>query len=416
MARVGRLLTWKRARVYALVLCALYIVAWADVIALGTPPLNSGGVPIAGDFIAFHTAGRLILTGHASQLYDHATVSALQVSVLDGAVANFYDAFRNPPFFGLLFVPFAVFDLLPAFVLYTLFGLACLGLSVWLLAREVDWVRARWRGLLVLVFAWPPVYFGLIDGENALLSLLLYVLIYRSFRRDQDVWLGVWSALGLFKPQLFIVFPLVLVVSRRWRALWAYVLVAFGLAVISLALVGADGLQAWVRILLEPEAGNSTANGWRMTSLKSFFDALVPGQSPVALVLYVSSSLVAVWALIRAWTSGNPAPLPTVFAFTSLVAVLVDPHLVDYDLTVLVCAAIVAAPLVRQLAWLVIPLYLVTLLRAQIPLGDVQIQLAGPLLAYSAYLVSRQALRHTEEASPHTACSPTNRLSVDANA
>ena len=48
-----------------------------------------------------------------------------------------------------------------------------------LLLGEAPRLRERRRGLVVLVVAFPPVYFGLIDGENAVISLLLYVLIYR---------------------------------------------------------------------------------------------------------------------------------------------------------------------------------------------------------------------------------------------
>ena len=41
------------------------------------------------------------------------------------------------------------------------------------LTRRRAEARERWRGLVVLVLAFPPVYFGLIDGENAIISLLL---------------------------------------------------------------------------------------------------------------------------------------------------------------------------------------------------------------------------------------------------
>jgi hypothetical protein len=143
-------------------------------------------------------------------------------------------------------------------------------------------------------------------------------------------------------------------------------------------------MQAWVRILLEPEGGNATVNGWRMASAKSFFDALLPGSAPAALVLYLLVSLALLAALARLWTRPS-ANLPVVWLFTCLVAVLVDPHLVDYDLTVLVAGAVVAASMVRPLAWAIIPLYLITLLRAAVPLGDVaSLQLTAPLLLVAA--------------------------------
>src|SRR5438132_10298986 len=111
--RLLTLLTWKRARAYALVLLLLYVVAWLDVLVLGSPPLNASGTPLGGDYIAFHTAGRLVLSGRTAELYDHSAVSGVEESLLGGRIPNFYDAYRNPPFFAALFAPLAPLDLLP---------------------------------------------------------------------------------------------------------------------------------------------------------------------------------------------------------------------------------------------------------------------------------------------------------------
>ncbi|MBV9547102.1 MAG: hypothetical protein JOY61_22260, partial [Chloroflexi bacterium] len=62
-----RLLTWRRARFYVLVIAAILAFAWVQSIVAGAPPLNAGGVPIGGDYIAFYTAGRLVLSGQAAQ-------------------------------------------------------------------------------------------------------------------------------------------------------------------------------------------------------------------------------------------------------------------------------------------------------------------------------------------------------------
>lgn len=399
LRRLARLLNWRRARFFALVLIALYVVAWVDVVVLtGDPPLNSGGVPIAGDYIAFHTAGRLVLTGHAAELYSHDAVSRLQVGLLDGRIANFYDAFRNPPFYALVYVPLALLDLLPAFAVWCVLGLACLGLALRLLLAEVLQLREGWRGVLIFAFAFPPLYFGLIDGENALLSLLLFALIYRSLVRQRDVALGVYCALGLFKPQLFFVFPLVLLVTRRWRALAAYAATAVVLAAVSFALVGADGLQAWVRVLLEPEGGNATVNGWRMASAKAFFDALLPSLASLSLALYVVVTVALLAAMAFIW-SRRSVNLPTAWLFTCLVAVLVDPHLVDYDLTVLITAAVAAAPLVSRQRWAALLLYVLSLLRAGLPVGELSVQLTPLLLVITAVWVFRNLRREPSPSS-----------------
>jgi hypothetical protein len=402
--RLCRLVTWRRARAYALVLVALYVVAYVDVLVLGSMPLNSGGVPVAGDYIAFHTAARLITSGHASEMYDHAAVVGVQDQLLHGLTPGFYDAYRNPPFYALIYTPLAGLDLLQGFVVWAVLSLACLGLAIKLLLDEVPSLRRRWVGVLIFVFAFAPVYFGLIDGENATVSLLLYVLIYRAFARGQDRALGVWAALGLFKPQLFLVFPLVFLITRRWRSLATYALTALVLFAISFAVVGVDGMQAWLRVLVEHESGNALANGWRMASAKSFFDALLPASAWGSFAAYAAVGLLSLIALARVWTRPN-MDLRAAFVFTVLVAVLIDPHLVDYDLTVLVAAAVVGAALVPRLLWAIIPLYLVTMLRAQIPIaGAANVQLAAPLLVCCAVVVYRKlgCLESKKPADPIT--------------
>jgi hypothetical protein len=212
---------------------------------------------------------------------------------------------------------------------------------------------------------------------------------------------------------------LIFLAGRRWRALVSYVVVSGALLGVSLAVVGPTGLQSWLRILLEPESGNATVNAWRMASLKSFFDLLLPRELsiplglplsipvgpislPISLGLYVVSALALLASLLRTWAR-PVASLPLTWAFTSLVAVLVDPHLVDYDLTVLVSAGIVSLALVRQVRWWLVLLYLLLLLRVQLPVGEVNIQLAVPALVWCAFLVHRELRR---SAKPAAWCAP----------
>jgi len=405
LAGPRRLLTWKRATLYGLVLGGLYCVAWAFSLAGAQPPLNGSGVPIGGDYIAAYTAGRLVLAGRAPALYDHDVVMATQQRLLDGRAPDFYDAFRNPPFFALLFAPLAVLDLLPSVLLWTVLSVDCLVAAVWLVLAERPDLRPRWRGLAVLIFAFAPVYFGLIDGQNATLSLLLYVLLYRALLHDQPARAGLWAALGLFKPQLFVVFPLVFLLTRRWRALAVFVGVGGLLALVSLLLVGPDGLLGWLRSLLETEPGNASRNAWRMHSLKGLTDGLLPSSPTLSLGAYAVLALPLLVALVRAWwQAGHAPPSPTLWAFSCLVAVLVDPHLVDYDLTVLVAAGLLVAGRLPGLRWLILLLYPLLLFRAQLPLGESAVQLSTLVLVAMTGLVWRNL--RVREPQPQVALAP----------
>ncbi|MDQ3811897.1 MAG: DUF2029 domain-containing protein, partial [Chloroflexota bacterium] len=377
VTRLDRLLTFRRACTYAALLIAIYASAWLYVVVNGSPPLNSSGEPIGGDYIAFHAAGRLVLSGEGARLYERAAVAAVQDNLLQGQRPGFYDAFRNPPFFALLFAPLSALDLLSGYAVWTVLSVAALGVAVALLVAGEPALRARWRGVAILVLGFAPVYFGLINGQNATLSLLLYVLLYRALRQHQPVRAGVWAALGLFKPQLFVLFPLLFVVRRCWRAIAAYAVVAAVLALVCVGLVGIDGVDSWLRILATQEATNAAANGWRMHSLKSFFDQLLPTHTAAALGLYAALSLALLAMLAHAWSRTEVVD-PRLWIVTCLVAVLVDPHLLDYDLTVLVPAGALAAVHVPGLRWWMVLLYPLLIARAQLPVITGTVPLATP--------------------------------------
>jgi hypothetical protein len=395
-ARLSRLLTWKRATTYASVVGLLYLSAWAYSTFADSGPLTRTGEPTAGDYIAFYAAGRMLITGQGSHLYDPTTVRAVQVEAMHSAIPTLYDPFRNPPFFALLFAPLGLLELLPSFAVWSALNLACLALAVWLALNNVPALRPHWRAIGILVLSFEPVYRGLIGGQNGDVSLLLYVLIYAAIRAGREPAAGAWAALGLFKPQLFLVFPIVFAASRRWRALAAYGLVAGALALLSVAIVGVDGVWAWSRIILDHEGGNAVKNAYRMHSLKAFFDLLLPSQPGIALALFVAASSVLLVPLVRAWTVANSwrEQLPLRWALTSAVALLVDPHLLDYDVAVLVLSGLLIGAALPQGRWWVFTFYVAfttaLLFDSSLPLGDAQLQLTVPLLVAFVWWSSRR--------------------------
>src|SRR5262249_36897127 len=128
--RCGRWLSWTRARAYSIGLCVIYVTIWLTGILSGQPPLTNSHEPIGGDYIAFYAAGRLVLQGHAGAIYDRSAVEAVQDLALGSAVPGFFDAFRNPPFFALVFAPIAALDLTPSFAVWTALSIAMLSVAI----------------------------------------------------------------------------------------------------------------------------------------------------------------------------------------------------------------------------------------------------------------------------------------------
>ncbi|MBV9169408.1 MAG: DUF2029 domain-containing protein [Chloroflexi bacterium] len=372
----------------ALVYVAATLVSYSRI--LGGDATIDDGV-IGGDYAAFYAAGGLVLHGQADHLYDAQSVHAVQQAAIQGRVPDLYVAYRNPAFFALVMAPFAALDLLPSFAVWTLASVGLIVTAIRLTLRTTPSVRAHWKLVALAVGGFLPVYSGLVDGQNAAVSLMLYVLVYLALRDGRDAHAGAWAALGLFKPQLFFVLPLVFVASRRWRALRAYAVVTGALAAISVALVGLEGLLAWARIIVDYEPANAAKLAPRMYSLKSFFDLLLPEQKNLALGLTLICSLAVLALVMRVWMAHDTSrhELRFLWTLTMLAALLVDPHLVDYDLTVLILPGLLLLGALPEAVWWMCGLFLLTMIDAPLGVGDVGLQLSVVLLAGLAIRIWR---------------------------
>lgn len=131
--------------------------------------------------------------------------------------------------------------------------------------------------------------------------------------------------------------------------------------------------------------------GHRMHSLPTFFSSLVPGHAGPAALVGLGASVASLLPLAYAWRRvRGEDTLPLLWTFTSLVGVLVDPHIFDYDLSVLVLAGLVwgsATPGAR--VWLA-GFYLLMFLRLPIPFGDGVLQPTVPFMLAACLAVWRQ--------------------------
>jgi hypothetical protein len=137
-------------------------------------------------------------------------------------------------------------------------------------------------------------------------------------------------ALGIFKPQLFVLVPVVLVLRQQYRALAGFGLGLLGLVVLSLPLVGVDGWPAWLRALGSPLYQQQVQVGqtWKMQSLPALATALgAPAWSG-----YVGLGL---GALVLAWWLRRRESDASVWAATVLTTLVCSPHVMQYDLVLL---------------------------------------------------------------------------------
>jgi len=107
-----------------------------------------------------------------------------------------HHAFITPPFLAWVYAPFSMLPYIWSYAIWSLFGLACLWLSLhWIDAA----IPGRWFGWALV---WFPVFASISFGQNSLLSLGILSLTYLLWCRDRRWLAGLVCSLVLYKPQL----------------------------------------------------------------------------------------------------------------------------------------------------------------------------------------------------------------------
>ncbi len=298
-----------------------------------TPWLRNG----YQDFTIFYTSARLLRSGEASRLYNLATQYRMQLTFTHVAIRQGPLPFNHPPFEALLFVPFTMLDYWPAYLLWTALNLIMLAVSVTLLRRHFSQLAAVSPLVLGLgATAFFPVAIGIIQGQDVILLLFLFVLAVISLDRGNDAVAGALLAAGLFRPQLVV--PLVVFFAiRRWRVLVGFTPVALALGAISVAITGWRGPLDYARFVLHLEGTGARAFGSEaVPNLRGLVEQL-PGLSPSgrwAALLILASSLVVSFVTLRRIHYGRDSVIfESVLAAVS--TILISFHALVYDVSLL---------------------------------------------------------------------------------
>jgi hypothetical protein len=337
--RLDALLTRERVRNYSLIFLVLGLAALVANASLGHYPVSWSGQVVLPDYLAHWTGGRMLLEGRLGELYDPAAQAARQQAAVPGPTGLSW--FVSPP---VAVAPYAVLALLPygaSAVLWTLLTAGLLGLAV---ALGRGWVAPEHRrdyGVLVLVFLGSSAVLELVgSGQDSAAALVVLLLGLRLLGSGRAVAAGLVLALGVFKPQLFAFVPLVLLLQQRYRALAAFVGGSVALVLLSLPLVGLGAWRSWLGALASPLYQGQVQVGqtWKMQSVSALATALgAPGWTAYA--VFVLGALVLV-VLLR----GTPAPPAEVWALAVLSTVVFSPHVMQYDLVMLLPVLVVALP------------------------------------------------------------------------
>ena len=289
------------------------------------------------DFTIFYSAGKMVRAGMASSLYDERVEYQTQlqfapeVSVRHGALP-----YNHPPFEALWCVPFTFLPYLAAYLAWNLVNLGLLGLALALLRPHVALLRSKPQAVwLLAVVAFFPIFVCLLQGQDMLMFFFLLSAAYVSLKQKSDFLAGGWLGMGMFRPHLALPLAVVLLFSRRLKAVLGIVCSTLAMAVVSIAVVGWHGFLDYPKYVwrLEQIMGRGAIVPDDMPNLRGFFAIFFRDGHLPALLLGVAGSLFLLILAIRLFRSAEQADTVELgFSVALLVSVLVSYHAFIYDL------------------------------------------------------------------------------------
>jgi len=289
------------------------------------------------DFSIYYSAGWVARHGLSHYFYDNATHFDVQQQFAE-RVKQFRDPlpFTHPPFEAWYFAPFSFTSFITAYILWDLANVFLLGIVVWLIRPHLETLGefSIIQGVLVGL-AFFPIFFGLLQGQDAILILFFYACAYVLLKRGSHVAGGIVLALGLFKFHLIAPFVL-LALFWRERKLWlGFIPASLLLALLSVVMVGTQGISNYPRfvLLLENAMSGSEKIPAGMPSLRGLLYLIVPQNLDTGLLLTI---LCAALLAYTAYKSSRPdLGFDLRFSLALIATALVGYHVVSYDLSML---------------------------------------------------------------------------------
>jgi len=282
------------------------------------------GQAIANDFVDVYAAGRLALEGAAASAYDWPLHKAAEVRALGHDFPDYYGWHYPPPF---LFVAMAL-ALLP----YLAAALLWLVATLTAYAVALRAILAERTGIL-LALGLPAAIWNITAGQDGFLTASLIGGTLALLERRPAL-AGVCLGLLTYKPQFGLLFPLVLIVDRRWTTITVAALVALA----SWLAFGSASWQAffhWMPITGQVVLGEGRADFARLQSLFGLVRAH-GGSQTLAWTVQLVGSMVVAALVVCLWRRRAPYELKAAALATG--TLLVTPYVYMYDVVVLAVA------------------------------------------------------------------------------
>lgn len=316
--------------IFAALTAAVY--AW-KVVWIGPIPRDATSLVVGRDFLNFWMYGRAAWLPDPGRYYDPHVYNNFLTTFLGPDYPG--QNWSYPPSLMLLAAPFGRLGYFTALGIWTAAGLA--------IFVGVLWRRTADRRLLIPILLSPAAIFCLMSGQSSFLTTA--ILLTSVFCLDRRPLLaGGLIGLLTLKPQLGVLFPVMLAASGRWRAFAAAAAVTVAIV---LATAVVFGPQVWFDFLVKglPAQNLVLADPQRVGTPfypTIFMNVRGTGLSyAAAMAVQLAFSAFAAAAVVFAYRyrgAADPRLLSALF-FACMVCGV--PYLLAYDTLAVTCLAVV---------------------------------------------------------------------------
>ena len=391
----------RKARVHAFILAVMLWVAAVVIAFAGSTNRSIGGPMKAADFVHFYTTGHLVRTGQSALLYDFIKQHEVQGELVPEAADLIYLPVY-PPQTAIVFAPLSMFTYGHAALLWVALTIFCYAAVVWVAWRPVSLQLSDTVFVAAAAAAFPPFWQLVLHGQTTAIVLVAFCLGWLALDRRHAFLAGCAFGLIAMKPQFGLALAVATLARRDWPiVLGAMASVAVQALIVYWFLDGTvfhDFLQM-ARVaaersdLLDPKTFQS----------HSLFSIARLAPAWVATPLWLAASAIVLWWVARVWRLD--APLRLRLSVVIIASVLVNPHLIVYDATLLALPLIWVSAAVREMrrpdeaSWTWLAIYGLFAAFFAPTAAVISLQLSVVLMVY----VFVQAIRVSYESLPATA-------------
>ena len=321
----------RHATNHAILAATLLWIGAAVVTFAGPGDRSIAGLLKGTDFIQFYTLGHLAATRQVDTMYDMRALHEAQVALVPASKPEIYPPVY-PPQAALLFRPFSMWSYRSAMLVWSAVTMALYGLLVWSIWRRDAERFSNRRMIVAAAVAFPPFWNLVLFGQITIFIVAAFWLGWLALERGRSFLAGAAFGLLALKPQFGIPLAAIVLACGEWRMLAGAVTSVTTQAAIVWAVLGASAFTAFANSLrttltyvdlLESKPFNSH-------SLRAV-TRLLP--DVIGIPLWLMLSGVVLWYTVRVWKSD--APVRVRLGIVILASLLVNPHVIVYDVTLL---------------------------------------------------------------------------------